>query len=142
VLDTSVLIDAARRGRNVHQTLEVLPVDRGDEVVIASVTLMELAHGVVRGRTYAVRQNHQAFVDDLRAALRVVQMNDEIAIRAGTIDGTLRLSGQMIGMADAMIAATALECGFDVATLNDKHFEMIEGLRLIQLQWPANDSSA
>jgi predicted nucleic acid-binding protein len=120
VLDTSVLIDAARRGRNVHQTLEVLPVDRGEEVVIASVTLMELAHGVVRGRTYAVRQNHQAFVDDLRAALRVVQMNDEIAIRAGTIDGTLRLSGQM----------------------NDKHFEMIEGLRLIQLQWPANDSSA
>lgn len=41
--------------------------------------------------------------------------------------------GEMIGLHDLLIAATALANGHAVATLNRKDFERIPGLRLVEV---------
>lgn len=61
----------------------------------------------------------------LLAPFREVPVDRAIAERAGRIrrESALR-------MADALIAATALEHGLGLATRNNRHFEPVHGLRL------------
>lgn len=56
---------------------------------------------------------------------REIPVNRAIAERAGRVRNESR-----IPMADALIAATALEHGLRVATRNRRHFEAVRGLRL------------
>ena len=61
----------------------------------------------------------------LLEAVKVVSMSERIAKRAGEIR-----RGEQVGAMDAIIAATALEEGAKVATLNEKDFKRVEGLQL------------
>jgi predicted nucleic acid-binding protein len=49
------------------------------------------------------------------------------------LDAHLKTNGQTLAIPDIIIAATALEVGFAVATANRSHFERIPGLELIEL---------
>jgi predicted nucleic acid-binding protein len=133
VLDTSILIDDERRRLDVRQMLLGLALDKTDEFGVSAVSLMEPSHGIVRAKTSAARQVRETFLDDLRAAVPTIAVTDEIAIRAGEIDGTLRQAGLTIGMADAMIAATALVNRYAVATFNVKHFKVVPDLKVVEL---------
>lgn len=133
VLDTSVLIDAERRLLDVEQMLEVLVGYDADECTISSVSLMELAHGMVRARSDEKRAIRARFIDDLRTGLSTIAVSDEIAVRAGELDGLLRQTGVTIGTADALIAATALLNNYAVATFNVRHFGGVPGLEIVEL---------
>jgi tRNA(fMet)-specific endonuclease VapC len=50
---------------------------------------------------------------------------------AGRIEGEQAARGVSIAIEDLMIGATALYLGFDVATLNVKHFQAIPGLKVL-----------
>ena len=54
----------------------------------------------------------------------------EIALLAGRIEGEQAAVGNIIAFEDLVIGATALHLGFDVATLNLKHFRRIPGLNV------------
>ena len=56
-----------------------------------------------------------------------------IAQLAGRIEGEQAAKGISIAMEDLLIGATALHLGFDVATLNVKHFSLIPGLKTVAL---------
>jgi len=133
VLDTSILIDAERRGMDAKQMLIGVALSKSDEVSVSAVSLMELAHGIVRARTDAVRRVRVGFLHDLRAAVPAIPVSDEIAIRAGELDGLLRQGGVTIGTADALIAATALLNNDAVATFNVRHFQAVPGLQVVEL---------
>ena len=45
----------------------------------------------------------------------------------------LTRQGKLIGPHDMLIAATALSLGSSVATLNDKEFKRVRGLRIVPL---------
>ena len=55
----------------------------------------------------------------------------------GRIAGELERIGQPIGVADPMIAATALTLGLDLVTANVAHFQRIQqlGYRLTLANW-------
>jgi len=55
----------------------------------------------------------------------------EIAQLAGRIEGEQAAKGHSIAFGDLVIGATALYLGFDVATLNAKHFRAIPNLKIV-----------
>lgn len=63
----------------------------------------------------------------------MIAVNDEIALRAGEVDGALRQSGVTIGTADALIAATGLVSNYAVATFNVRHFRAVPRLEVVEL---------
>jgi predicted nucleic acid-binding protein len=67
----------------------------------------------------------------LVAAIPIVSLDREAATRAATVRQGLTKSGFTIGMADSLIAGIALVNDLSLLTRNRKHFERIEGLRLL-----------
>jgi predicted nucleic acid-binding protein len=65
--------------------------------------------------------------------LAVHPLTLEVARLAGRIHGEQRGRGVSIDFPDLLIGATALHLGFDVATLNVKHFQAIPGLTVVML---------
>jgi predicted nucleic acid-binding protein len=57
VLDSSIIIEAERKGQTVEQLLEHVRASAGEvEILICSVTLAELVHGVYRANTLERRE--------------------------------------------------------------------------------------
>lgn len=52
---------------------------------------------------------------------------------AGRIDGEQRTLGVTIPIVDLMMGATALSLDFSVMTVNLRHFQMIPGLKVLDL---------
>jgi tRNA(fMet)-specific endonuclease VapC len=61
----------------------------------------------------------------------VLELNDNIIEKAADIYADLYKRGQIIGDADILIAATALENGLAVVTNNESHFNRITGLQVL-----------
>ena len=57
-----------------------------------------------------------------------LSLDEPIARRAGELGRRWRASHPGLTTPDLMLAATALEHGLDLATLNVRHFPMFEGL--------------
>jgi len=55
-----------------------------------------------------------------------------VAQAAVDINNSLKRKRQQIEMADLFIAATAISNNLPFATLNKKHFDRIDGLRLVE----------
>lgn len=55
------------------------------------------------------------------------------AFRAGEVAATLRAAGQDTGMADCLQAGICLNFDLTFATRNRKHFDRVEGLRLLDV---------
>jgi tRNA(fMet)-specific endonuclease VapC len=125
LIDTSVLIDAERRGQLLDEAAG--DADRAISVITAS----ELLHGVHRARTAAVRTRRSAFVEHLLSALHPLPVTTGIARAHAEIWAELESEGTLIGAHDLWIAATALSHGMDVATTNSKDFERVPGLDVV-----------
>lgn len=85
---------------------------------------MELVQGVRdKGELRALRQSLSFW------SARVVQIDEAISARACFLVEQYALSHAM-QMADALIAATALELGFDLLTANDRRYRHVDGLAI------------
>lgn len=65
------------------------------------------------------------------AGFGVLPVNELIWTRATEILRRLRRAGLKIGVADTLIAATALNYGLPVVAQNVKHFSRVDGLRVL-----------
>jgi tRNA(fMet)-specific endonuclease VapC len=129
IIDTSNLVTAERRGHGVAEILEQIQRAWGEtRAGLSAVTIVELAHGIERAGTEAQRQRRQIFLAELRAAMTVHPLTEEIAERAGAISGQQAQRGVILPFADLLIGATALHHGCEVVTGNIRHFEMIPDL--------------
>ena len=82
---------------------------------------------VTRAELFAGRNADEKGVRVLLSSMTELSVDQAVAERAGRIR---RTTG--IGLADALIAATALEHRLVLVTRNVRHFERIRGLRLRQ----------
>jgi predicted nucleic acid-binding protein len=133
ILDTSVLIDSDRRGLNVAEMLERLPTAQTEPVAISAVSLMEFASGIGLASTDERRERRRRFAGDLRSHMPVLSFGPDFAIRTGLMNSELRARGITIGALDLMIGNTALAIGYAVATRNVRHFQLIPGLKVIEI---------
>lgn len=92
-----------------------------------------MTHGVYRARTDADKLRRKAFADELARDMIVHPVSLAIAQLAGRIEGEQAAMGISIAVEDLINGATALHLGFDVTTLNVRHFRHIPGLNMIVL---------
>lgn len=64
-----------------------------DDLAVSAVTLLELAHGVIRADNAERREKRQHFLDELISVLPVHPVTAAVALRAGQIDGQTQVKG-------------------------------------------------
>ena len=94
ILDSSVIVEAERKGQTVEQLLEQVGRSVGEvEIAICSVTVAELVHGVYRANTREIRQRRRAFIDELKRHVPVHPVTDETGEIIGRISGEQAAQG-------------------------------------------------
>ncbi|MHC4167054.1 MAG: PIN domain-containing protein [Planctomycetota bacterium] len=117
LLDTDVLVDFFRG----HSKAVALVNARSSRIILSSIVVAELYAGV-RG------DSEEAALENFISLFRIVPVNAEIA-RAGGLYKRDYVKSHGIGLADAILAATAEAEYAELKTLNTKHYPMLKGLR-------------
>ena len=128
VLDADVLI---RGEKGSFDLKNWLATRSDDQFEVAAITVAELWHGVERA-TAPHRARRQQYLEAVLAPLPIIPYTEQTAREHARIWAELEAAGKMIGYYDIIVAATALERGSDVATFNRKHFDLVNGLNVIE----------
>lgn len=129
ILDTSLLVAHERRRFDLAGFL----LRHGNEpAAIAAVTLSELLHGWHRASDPTIKAERSAFVLAVRRDYAVIPFGEAQAEVHSRIWADLASQGIVIGPHDLQIAATALSLNYDLATLNEREFSRVPGLRVIK----------
>ena len=129
IVDSSILIEAERKGQTVTQLLEHIRQTFGEvEIAACAVSIAELVHGIHRAQSPEIGQRRREFVDELKRHVPVHPITEETAEIIGRIGGEQAARGIKLPLADLAIGASALEQNFGVATLNVRHFDKIPNL--------------
>ncbi|HUH02220.1 MAG TPA: PIN domain-containing protein [Kofleriaceae bacterium] len=124
LLDTDILSEVFKNRDEVVVERARVYVQEHGKLTISAVTVME----VVKGFRRVQREPHlERFVSAL-IGLDVVPFDIDVAVLAGRIYGDLERTGQPIGRADPMIAATAIAAGLSIVTGNVSHYQRIAAL--------------
>lgn len=112
LVDTDIIIDFLRQRDYAKALLE----HRAEEglLAISTITHLEIYQGMKANEEEATN----AFLDGLLS----IPVHVSIARQAGRLLGNLRSSGITVGIADSIIAATALELGVPLLTNNVEHY--------------------
>ena len=124
LIDSSVLI-AAERGRVDLEP--VLAVGPDEPVGIAAITASELLHGTHRLSGVRLTQA-RAFVEKWLGILPIVPFDLRSAHAHAALAADLGRKGTPMGAHDLMIAATAVQLGYAVATRDRRSFGRVDGL--------------
>jgi predicted nucleic acid-binding protein len=121
IVDSSVFIDSLRGGRKGDAIFDGIEKENA-EMLIPTVVIFELFSGQST-KDPVIKKKITALIRNLKR----VELTEEIAMRAGEL---YRQFGKRIGVSGHIIAASALEIGASIATLNKKHFEQIPHVSL------------
>ena len=128
VLDADILIRGEKGSFDPKGWLATHP---DDQFEVAAITVAELWHGVERA-TAPHRAKREQYLQTVLAPLPIIPYTEQTAREHARIWAELEAAGKMIGYYDIIVAATALERGSDVATFNRKHFDLVNGLNVIE----------
>ena len=134
VLDSSVLVAAERKRLTTPEVIRKVREAAGDvTIVICSLTVAELAHGIYRADTPERSQMRRQFLDELKAHVPVHPVTESTAEIIGRIGAEQAAKGITLPVADLIIGACALELGYAIGTNNLRDFNRIPGLSIVQL---------
>jgi predicted nucleic acid-binding protein len=120
--DTSILIDFFRKTDKANSKLVAL-VREGYAFSISAITEYE----IYSGATIAQTDYWQEFLKHTD----ILPFDKDVVKIAVDINNTLKRKRKQIAIADLFIAATAVSNNLSFATLNMKHFERIDGLKIV-----------
>lgn len=118
-LDTGPLI-AFLKGREPGATA-VERVLREAECFVTVITTYELLFGVARARRHIGEET-------LLANMTPLEIDTRSARRAAYLHDELLRTNQDIGIKDVLIAAICLEHELPLLTMNERHFQRVDGL--------------
>ena len=124
LLDTSILIDFYRKKDKNKSKFSRLS-DQNIIFAISVITHFEIFAGV--------RLSQTDYWNNLFHDFAILPLNKDISLLATQIDVELKKKRKQIDIPDLFIAATALVNKLPLATINKKHFERIENLKLIDI---------
>ena len=134
ILDSSVIIDAERQHLTAAQFLREIVQKIGDvAAALCVITVAELIHGIYRAETAERRERRRAFLNDLKSAVPVFPITESTSELIGKIGAESSATGVTIPFDDLLIGACALERGYAVVTRNQRHFQLIPGMKLFPL---------
>ncbi len=119
IVDTDVLIWYLKGNENAFKAVEGL-----SRFSISVVTYMELVQGM----------RNKKELNSLRQALniwntRIIYISEDISAKAMFFVEQHFLSHSM-QLADALVGATAISCGEQLLTANDKHYRVLKDLQI------------
>lgn len=123
LLDTNVVVAFLNGDKSILKRIRV----EIDEIGLSTLVVAELDYGA------KVSQRSEDNLEKLYRLLEIIQVvpfDIECARIFGTIKSKLRSIGKPTGEVDALIAATAMAREATLVTINKKHFENIEGLKI------------
>jgi predicted nucleic acid-binding protein len=124
LIAADVIIQGERRKLDLDAWLRAHP---GDEVRMAAITVAELWRSTERA-TPPQRTARQKFLERLLGVFEVVPYAERAAIEHARLWAATVATGQRIAMQDLILAATAIESGATVLTMNTRRFEAIPGV--------------
>ena len=134
VLDSSVLVAAERKKLTTPEVIRKVREAAGDvTIVICSLTVAELAHGIYRTDTAERARMRRQFLDEIKAHVPVHPVTEFTAEIVGRTGAEQASKGINLPLADLIIGACALELGYAVGTSNIRDFNRIPGLSIIEL---------
>lgn len=120
LLDTGLVL---RHLRGQQRTVQLLrSLGKVGRLAIASVTRLEVHAGMQTDERYVTQK--------LLQRLATIDLDRAVADRAGDMIAAQMRMGRVLSVPDAIIAATALEHGLTLVTLNVGDFQHIGGLSL------------
>ncbi len=114
--DTDVLIDFLRGNEKAVELIR----ENSENILISPITITELYSG-------ARNENERNQLDSFLALFQIIPADGEIAKVAGQLKREYSKSHNL-GLADCLIAATAIASNAKLMTLNVKHFPMFKNL--------------
>ena len=117
LLDTDVLVDFFRGYSKAVAFVNA----RSDQIILSSIVVAELYAGV-KGDA------EQVALEDFISLFRVVPVDEKIA-KTGGLHKRDYGKSHGVGLADAILAATAEAENAELKTLNTNHYPMLKGLR-------------
>lgn len=121
LLDTDIGIDFLNRRKYAGEVLQQWSAE--GLVAVSTITHLEIC----RGMRPDEEKRTTAFLDRLFS----VPVDVPIARKAGVLLGEVRRQGRTIGIADAIIGATALGLGVPLLTNNVEHYAFF-GLKVVR----------
>jgi tRNA(fMet)-specific endonuclease VapC len=125
LLDTNILSELVKKRPNPH-LLSRLSAQPAQDLFTSIICIMELRYGS------ALRDDFQLFweklVDRVVSQIQVVPLGLKEGLLAGDLLASLRKKGQIIGLEDVLIAASALSRDFILVSANVRHFLKVDGL--------------
>lgn len=123
LLDTNVVIAYLNGSKTVSERIRA-EIDR---IALSTLVAAELDYGAKASKNAMKNLENLYRLLDI---VLVIPFDLECAKSFGTIKSKLRSIGKPTGEVDALIAATAIAHKAILATINKKHFENIEGLKV------------
>lgn len=138
LLDTDTLSEVYKGRNNALKFQAQEYCAEWGRLTISAVTVMEVIRGVWLKKS---TKSFTAIVKSLGSE-EVLPFSADTAHLAGKIQAELQRIGMVIGRADPMIAATAIEHGLVLVTGNSGHFDRIRqlGFPLLLANWRDADS--
>ena len=125
LLDTDILSAIMRKNPDAMQKAREYLTSH-QRFTISIITRYEILRGLKSKSATRQIEAFEAFCQQSS----VLPLTDPVIHRAADIYAELHRGGQLIGDADILIAASALEHNLGVATNNAAHFQRIIGLRI------------
>jgi tRNA(fMet)-specific endonuclease VapC len=132
LLDTDILSEILKQRDEQVMRLARTYLERWRRLSFSVLTRYEILRGL---RAKGAVHQELAF-DSLARLSQVLPLTDSIAVRAAAIYADLHQRGELIGDADILVAATALEHGLLLATGNTAHLGRIPGLQVTNWRRP------
>lgn len=127
LIDRDWIIDYLNDREPVASRLEEL---RGEGVGISIISLAELYEGVYNSRDPEDSENKLL---GFLSGVTILGIDEGICRTFGKERGKLRKRGLLIGDLDLFIASSSLYYELPLCTNNRRHYERIEGLRVISV---------
>ena len=125
LLDTNIVIYTIKN--KPEQVRERFNAHDG-QMAISSITLMELLYGAEKSTN---PERNLKVVESFASRLEVLDFGARAAQHVGQIRAELTRSGCPIGPYDQMIAGHARSLGLIVVTNNEREFQRVSGLRVM-----------
>lgn len=120
LVDTDIIIDFLRHKEYALNLFEHW--SNTGLMAISTLTYLEIYHGI--------RTGEEESTNTFLSSLTPISIDVAIARQAGKILGRLQAKGLTIGIADAIIASSALFLNVPLLTNNVEHYTL-DGLRLV-----------
>ena len=129
ILDSSLLVADEREAFDLSAWLRARPPE---PVAVSVITFSELWFGIDVEADAARARRRRRWIGKLFRRLEIVPVDTRVARLHARIWAQLSASGRSIGPHDLIIAATALQRRWAVATFNAREFRHVRGLDVVE----------